>query len=88
MADLLTHLLAPLIVLTVVGWRVEWLETRLIALVMGGAAIPDLVKVGIVLDSTLVRTALGVPFSYAPLSTLGGVLMVAGLITLLFARRH
>lgn len=45
---------------------------------VGGAAIPDLVKVGIVLDSNTVEAALDVPFTYSPLSTLGGVLVVCG----------
>ncbi|WP_424002682.1 hypothetical protein ACOZ4I_02460 [Haloarcula salina] len=88
MADLLTHLLVPYVCLTVAGWRVDWLDRRWVVVGMGGAAVPDLVKLNIVLDSNAVEAALGIPFSYAPVSSLGGVLLVAGVITLAFDRRH
>ncbi len=88
MADLLTHLLAPYVLLTVASWRVDWIDQRWVVVGMGGAAIPDLVKTEIVLNEGIVETFLGVPFSYAPLSSLGGVLLVAGVITLAFEKRH
>ena len=88
MADLLTHLLAPYILLTVASWRVDWLDQRWVVVGMGGAAIPDLVKVGIVLDERVVEAFLGVPFTYMPVSTLGGVLLLAGVITVAFERRR
>ena len=88
MADLLTHLLAPYILLTVASWRVDWLDQRWVVVGMGGAAIPDLVKIGIVLDERVVEAFLGVPFSYMPVSTLGGVLLLAGVITVAFERRR
>lgn len=88
MADLLTHVLAVYVVLTVVGWRVDAVTDRWVAVGMGGGAIPDLVKVGIVLDDAVVESVLGVPFEWAPISTFGGVLLVAGAITLAFDRRY
>lgn len=90
MADLLTHVLAAYVLLTVAGWWVAWLGPRWVAVGMGGAAIPDLVKVGILVDEGVIESALGVPFSYAPVSSLAGVLVVAGVITLFFghARRR
>jgi hypothetical protein len=88
MADLLTHLLVPYILLTVASWRVDWLDQRWVVVGMGGAAIPDLVKVRIVVDERVVEALLGVPFTYAPLSTLGGVLLLAGVITVAFSSRH
>ncbi|EMA17629.1 metal-dependent hydrolase [Haloarcula marismortui] len=88
MADLLTHLLAPYILLTVASWRVDWLDQRWVVVGMGGAAIPDLVKVGIVLNERVVEAFLGVPFTYMPVSTLGGVLLLAGVITVAFERRR
>jgi len=88
MADLLSHLLAAYVLLTVAGWRVEWLDRKWVVVGMGGAAIPDLVKIDIVLDADVVESLLGVPFSYEPLSTLGGVLLVAGVITLAFERQR
>ena len=86
MADLLSHLLVAYTVLTVASWRVDWLTKRWVVVGVGGAAIPDLVKVDLLLEEELVESALGVPFTYTPLSTLGGVLLVAGLITLAFDR--
>ena len=88
MADLLTHVLAVYVVLTVLSWRVDAVTDRWIAVGMCGGAIPDLVKVDLVVDSTLVESALGIPFTYAPIASAGGVLLVAGAITLAFARRH
>jgi hypothetical protein len=90
MADLLTHVLAAYVLLTVAGWRVGWLEPRWVAVGMGGAAIPDLVKVERLVDEGLVQSALGLPFEYDPVSSLAGVLVVAGAITLFFghARRR
>jgi len=84
MADLLTHVLVPFVLLTPASWRFDRLSKRWIVLVMAGAAIPDLVKIDNVLDEGLIQTALGVPFSYDPISTLGGVLIIAGAITLCF----
>ncbi|EMA28831.1 hypothetical protein [Haloarcula japonica] len=88
MADLLTHFLVPYILLTVTSWRADWLDRRWIVVGIGGAAIPDLVKVEIVLDDSTVEALLGVPFAYDPLSTLGGVLLLAGIITVAFDRHH
>lgn len=88
MADPLSHLLVAYVLLTVASWRVEWLDRPWVAVGVGGAAIPDLVKVDIVLDGHLVESALGIPFSYEPLSTLGGVLLVAGAIALAFEREN
>ena len=88
MADLLTHLLVPYVLLTVASWRVDWIDQRWVVVGMGGAAIPDLVKTEIVLHEGTVEALLGVPFSYDPLSSLGGVLLVAGIITLAFEKQH
>ena len=88
MADLLTHVLAVYVLLTVVGWGTDRVSGRWIPVAMGGAAIPDLVKVGIVVAPGRVEQLVGTPFRYGPLSTLGGVVLVAGVITLAFERRH
>ena len=86
MADLLTHMLVAFTLVTIASWAVDWLDRRAAVLAMGGAAIPDLTKVDLLLDADTVETALGVPFSYSPLSTLGGVFLVAALLTLAFDR--
>ena len=75
MADLLTHVLVPFVLLTPASWRFDRLSKRWIVLAMAGAAIPDLVKIDNVLDEGLIQTALGVPFSYDPISTPPSVLI-------------
>jgi hypothetical protein len=88
MAVLLTHILVPYIILTVASWQFNWLTDRWIVIGMAGAAIPDLVKIGILLDSDIIEALLGIPFSYAPISSLGGVLLIAGAITIFFERQR
>jgi hypothetical protein len=88
MADLLTHVLAAYVALTVAGWWVAWLHPRWIVLGMGGAAIPDLVKVERLVDEGVVQSVLGVPFQYDPVSSLAGVLVIAGAITLFFGQER
>lgn len=84
MAVLLMHVLVPYVILTVAGWQFNWLTKRWIAIGMAGAAIPDLMKIQILLDDNLIESILGIPFSYAPISSLGGVLLIAGGITVFF----
>ncbi|WP_459191562.1 metal-dependent hydrolase [Halosimplex sp. J119] len=88
MADLLTHVLAVYVLLTVASWRIEAITPQWVAVGMCGGAIPDLVKTELVLDSAVVEGVLGTPFAYDPVSTLGGVLVIAAAITLAFARRY
>lgn len=87
MADLLTHVLAAYVLLTVASWWTNWLDPRWVVVGMGGACIPDLQKFDLLLDADAVGAALGIPFTYSVTSTLGGVLLLAGAITLLFERR-
>lgn len=88
MADLLTHILLPYVILTVASWQFEWLTKRWVIIGMAGAAIPDLVKINIVLDSSVIESLLGMPFSYAPISSLGGVLIIAAAITVFFQKQR
>jgi hypothetical protein len=84
MADLLTHVLVAYSLLTVAGWRFDRLTRPWIVVGTAGAAIPDLVKVGLVLDDSVIGGLLGAPFSYAPISSLAGVLVIGGAISLCF----
>jgi hypothetical protein len=88
MADLLTHVLAAYALLTVAGWASDRVTDRWVAVGMGGAAIPDLVKLELLLDDALVEGVLGLPFTYAPISSLAGVALLGGAIALLFAERR
>ena len=84
MAELLTHVLLAYVLLTVASWWTDAITARWVPIGMAGAAIPDLLKVERLVDERVLEGLLGVPFSYAPISSLGGVLVVAGGITLCF----
>jgi hypothetical protein len=85
MADLLTHVLVAYVLVIVARWRVGF-PRHWAPIAMGGAAIPDLVKIRLVIDESVVQGMLGAPFEYAPISSFGGVIVVAAGITVLFDR--
>lgn len=84
MADLLSHALVAYAVLTVLSWRFGWVTRRWVVVGMGGAAIPDLVKIGMLIDDAVVQAAFGVPFSWEPVGSLWGLLLIGGGVSLLF----
>lgn len=89
MADLLTHVLVAFIVFTVAGWRVGWLDRKWVVVAMVGALFPDLNKIGMVLNPRTVEATLGIPFSWAAIPTLGGVVVLSGIGAVIFATgRH
>lgn len=85
MADLLTHVLVPYVLLVPATWRFARLDRRWVPVAMGGAAIPDLEKLSVLVDARTVEGVLGYPFSYEAISSLGGVLLIGAGIALLFA---
>ncbi|WEL16695.1 MULTISPECIES: hypothetical protein [unclassified Halorhabdus] len=87
MADLLSTVLVTYAAFTVASWRIDGLDRRWIVVAMGGAAIPDLVKVQILVDADVIGNALGVPFSYSPVASIAGVVVVAGIIALFFGEQ-
>jgi membrane-bound metal-dependent hydrolase YbcI (DUF457 family) len=86
MGDLLSHVLFAFAAFTVAGWAVSWLDRRWVAVGMVGAILPDLDVLGAFLDGAVIGAALGVPFDWAAIHTLGGVLVVAAALALLFER--
>lgn len=84
MADLLTHVLVPFVLVTVIRWRVDGIDRRWIPVAMGGAAVPDLGKVGIILDDSSIEAVLGIPFSWAPMGTMAGVVIITAAIAVWF----
>ncbi|MFC4544475.1 metal-dependent hydrolase [Halosolutus amylolyticus] len=85
MPDLLTHVLVGYVVGTLLSVRYESLRPAHVTLVMVGALSPDFVKIQLLLPDGLVAWLLGVPFSWSPLHTLAGTVLVAGLGSLLVA---
>lgn len=87
MADVLTHVLVGYIIGTSLAIRYEWMGPRHVTLVMIGALSPDFVKISLVIPSAAVADVLGVPFSWSPLHTVGGSVVVILLGSLLLAPR-
>lgn len=84
MADLLSHVLFAFAAFTVAGWAIAWLDRRWVAVGMVGAIIPDLDEVGVVLDDVVISKALGIPFDWGAIASLGGLLLLAAAGALLF----
>lgn len=76
MADVLTHVLVGYVVGVVLSARYEWMRPAHVTLVMVGALSPDFVKIQLFVPDGLVAALLGIPFSWDPLHTLGGNLIV------------
>lgn len=87
-ADLLSHVLIAYALLTAASWLIEPLTHRWVAVGMGGAAIPDLVKLELLVDEGVIQRTLDIPFEYDPIGSLAGVLLIAGVITLLFTHER
>lgn len=84
MAELLTHVLVAYILLTALGWAIEWLDPKWVVVGMVGAILPDLDKIGLFVDSSLLEGLLGVPFSWGAIHTLGGLVLLSAIGALLF----
>lgn len=85
MADLLTHVLVAYALCTCLSWWVDWMTERWIVIGMCGTAIPDLIKLSKVVPAHTVESLIGLPFTYIPWGTAGGVMLLAGVITSFFA---
>lgn len=85
MTDVLTHVIAGYIIGTLLAMRYEWMRPAHVTLVMIGALSPDFVKIQLLVPDGLVASVLGVPFSWSPLHTVGGAVLVLCLGTLALA---
>ena len=83
MTDVLTHALAGYIIGMVLSFRVSWLRAPFVTAVMVGALLPDFTKVSLVLSSSRVESILGTPFDWFALHTPFGVILTAGIGSLL-----
>lgn len=87
MAELFTHVLAGYILATALSWRFTWITPPLVTVAMVGAALPDLNRIGLLVDAALIESMLGIPFSWTPLHRIGGTVLVIALGTLLVPSR-
>lgn len=88
MADLLSHVLIAYVFFTLGSWYVSWLAPRWIVVGMGGAILPDLMKIRLLVDSERIAQTLGIPFTFGHLGTVGGVLLTAAIVTMSFERKY
>ena len=88
MPDLLAHAFLAYGLFTVLSWKYDWISTPYVTAGMAGALIPDLVKVGIVFPSATVESILGVPFSWSPLSRVGGAVICVLIGGVLIAEKN
>lgn len=85
MAEWLTHVLVAYGLFTALGWVVDWLEPRWVAVAMVGSILPDLNRLDLLVSSEQVSAVLGVPFDWAGLHTVGGAVVLSGIGALLFS---
>lgn len=88
MPDLLTHVLLVYALGTAVTWVRSEIDPRYVAVGMVGAVIPDLAKIELVVSARTVEALVGIPFAWQPIHRLGGVAILVGMGTLLFAPAH
>lgn len=87
MAEMLSTVLVTYAAFTIASWWIDGLDRRWIVVAMGGAAIPDLVKIRILVDADVIENAIGLPFDYSPVASVAGVAVVAGIIALFFGEQ-
>lgn len=87
MADLMTHALVAFSAATVLSWKFDRLKGYITAAMLG-SVLPDLTRIGILIDPALIERSLRIPFSWQPLHTLGGVIISILIITTMVQKEH
>ncbi|MFW5946435.1 MAG: metal-dependent hydrolase [Candidatus Natronoplasma sp.] len=83
LADLLTHVLVGYSIGIILSWRYKRIRTPHVTAIMVGATLPDLIRIRLLLDPIKIEQYLGIPFSWGPLHTAGGVLIIITIGSLL-----
>ena len=86
MAEWLTHVLLMYALGTVGTWKLDWLDSRWVAVAMIGAILPDLSRLYLIVPSELITQVTGLPFHWNGLHTVGGILFLAGIGAMVFVR--
>lgn len=86
MPDLLTHALVAFTICTLLRLRYGWLDAQYVTVGMAGAFVPDVAKIALLVDGSLVAVLIGRPFSWFGIHTLGGALLLL-LVGVVLARR-
>lgn len=88
MSDLLTHVLVAYVLVTVLSWKYGWITPPYVTVMMAGTTIPDLNRLELIVPASSIEAALGVPFAWNALHTLGGAVTVAAIGALLAPAAH
>lgn len=88
MADLLTHALVAFSIGTALSWKFKRITPQFITIMMIGSVLPDLNRIELLLDPAAIQNTLDIPFSWQPFHTLGGVLLIIGILTLLVSKKN
>lgn len=88
MPDLLTHVLAAYVLATALSVRYEWLTPRYTTIAMGGALVPDLSRMDLLVPAEFIEGTVAVPFSWGAFHTLGGVLVTVTIGALCTTSEH
>jgi len=87
MPDLLSHAFIAFTLCTLLSLRFDWLTGEYVTVGMAGAFIPDMAKIKLLVDSATVEAALGVPFDWLGVHTLGGAFVAVLVGTVVADRR-
>lgn len=83
MADLLTHAFVGYTIGLILSWKYEKIKSPQITMIMVGATLPDLIRIGLLLDPVKIESFLGLPFSWTPIHLGSGVILIAAIGSLL-----
>lgn len=88
MADLYTHILVGYVLATILSWHYRWITPPLVTVCMVGAALPDLNRIGLLIDDYYIEALLGIPFDWGAFHRIGGTFIVILIGALLVPPRY
>lgn len=88
MPDLLAHAFIAYAVCTTLAWRYDWISPAYVTVGMAGAFIPDMTKMVLVIPNAAVEQALGLPFDWSGVHTLGGAIVGVAIGVVLVSDRE
>lgn len=89
MPDLLTHAFIAYTAGTLLAIRYRWLTSEYVTIGMAGAFIPDIAKADLLVESATIGNAIGLPFDWYGVHTLGGsvVAVLVGIVLVVSEER-
>lgn len=88
MAEALTHVLIGYTFATLLSVRYRWITPPLATVAMAGAMLPDLNRLEWIVPAETVESVVGASFSWRPMHSIGGVLVVICIASLAVRPRY